>query len=122
MSRAYAAEKLFLIEGEDKTFGFDYSKTGQVKGGGAISNPEVEFVDGDGGVLVGTATVNTTAFKDFDLNKDIPANKGVIVRLDATGTITPGTYTLVCIATVGTDPAVKILGDLVVTDAGGAIP
>jgi hypothetical protein len=117
----FAVGTLILIKGEIKTFGFDYSKFGAVRAGDTIQNPVVSFVTGGSGVTVGTAEVNTEEFFDFGTRKAIPANKGVIVAFDASGTITPGKYVVSCVAQVGDDPAVKILGKVLVTDTSGGI-
>lgn len=122
MADVFQKEKLFLIAGERKTFGFDYSKHGGVRAGEALSSPSFEFVDAGSGIASSPAELIDTTFLDFDTGRKIPADKGAKVLLDASGLVVPGTYTVAMTATIGTDPAVKILGDLVVTDAGGAIP
>lgn len=122
MAEPLTKEKLFLIAGEEKTFCFDYSKHGGVRGGAALTNPVFAFVDANSGVTSSGVAITDEDFKDFEGGKTVPEGKGAVVMLDATGTPVPGTYTVAMTVAVGDDPAVKILGDLVVTDAGGAIP
>jgi hypothetical protein len=54
-------------------------------------------------------------------NRKIKAGKGATVRLDATGDVIPGYYTVGMTVAIGDDPAETILGTLVVTDSGGSI-
>jgi hypothetical protein len=115
-------EKVFISAGEEKTFCFDYTKHGGVRGGDTLSNPVFAFVDDGSGVTDSGTAVTDADFFDFEGGKTVKEGKGAIVVLDATGTPAPGTYTMSMTVTIGTDPAVKLLADLVVTDEGGEIP
>lgn len=122
MADQFAREKIFLIAGEVKSFAFDYSLHGGVRGGEVLTNPIFAFVDSGHGVTASGTAVLAADFLDFDTGRKVPSGKGAKVLLDGTGAVVPGIYTVSMKVAIGTDAGVKILGDLVVTDAGGAIP
>ena len=107
-------EKRYKTLTESATFGADFSKFGQVRGGEALSNPSVTFPTSPAGApTISAISVNTQKFYDAQNGRDIPANKGVIARFSGGA---PGEYPVLykCNTSGGDSP--EIPATLIVTD------
>lgn len=104
VSNAMPVDVLPKPEGEDRDYGFDFSKTPEIVAGATISSSEIL---GGSGLTIGTPAANVAIFDG------IAIGKAVVVEIS--GGSDDNTYSLACRATLSTGRKIVIPGKIAVT-------
>lgn len=104
-------EVLYMTTEESRTFGFDFSAEGAVKGGETLSSPEVSIEALAGAPTAGTPLIITEDFYDGDSGNKILAGKGVRVRITGGSA---GTFKVACRVTTSGGDVLEISAKIVV--------